>query len=963
MHTRTQGWLKNLTTSGRNTVLTAQLTFIDKCKAGDCETPTSMLAALVHYVFSGAVRRFRAFSATPESIDIKDLHSRPIDLGEVFSPLGENEFDALVDRLNSGFAMKSYGKEEFVEIQKLNRDMQRWCDGRPLPGDLIRGLLKDGHRLSHAWIAGLCEESKIALRILTVSEGGNVLFNAEFNTKIWGDGNSKSMYLIVKQEFPAQSSSLSSSRSSSSSSSSLSTALSSSSSSSSSAQSMLTPSSGSMLFGASLSLHFVENIDPKLMDSVRRSQKSEQRRDHKLYHAAMFNIFNNCQAQLSLAELVTRAFAFVTLAAAEYFGWDKPLDADAFAARMKKAYFPVTTELQDADLTVQNRYKSFNNYNDKRSFAHIKKKVAMLDEFEDHAEPWVDIWKESYDTFQDDDALRSRLQLIIQRQWDRLHGRMHHLQVAEIPTLEQLKVHAKHVVDTTALRMINGKTAINTPVEVHGMPMDYGRPENDREHVLSNSFLVPENCIFVGSQMLSRGLTIEGLCTSYYPKAVTLETQDTSQQCCRWYGHRPDYSDLVSLFVQQRQSDLFRCLTISESMLRQDIKAFILAGKAPPDPLPLRTANNFSKGISLFRPTGPGRMRHSMEIPRGQDYAAFTALPSKEACNATESLYSFAIENSSSTKFFGAVDIHPSCEVFYTVDNEFVANYLELLGGVPSNVCTHIRDNENTVNLAFLGGGRPPLIGPGPRQNSFVGDRNALLDIPSQKDGRKVIVAEGEARAWFKFVPLGRQQLTMRPNEADDSDYSRPETLYREQDAPTLVTILRHRGYEGASLEVPYQVELLISTISTIDGYLPPEPQEDIEEEEEEEEMPGDEVIDDGEYIYVDQAVSHKTIYLLDTYASLPKKEGQMIDDVIRDMLLDMFNGIRENPGDVSVVVYLLGENVTPENEDVLAWPGYLELLKNHGRRSVSIASMYQGLINSEFKTVYDFLVLNHTHT
>jgi hypothetical protein len=102
---------------------------------------------------------------------------------------------------------------------------------------------------------------------------------------------------------------------------------------------------------------------------------------------------------------------------------------------------------------------------------------------------------------------------------------------------------------------------------------------------------------------------------------------------------------------------------------------------------------------------------------------------------------------------------------------------------------------------------------------------------------------------------------------------------------------------------------------------------------------------------------------LLDTYASLPKKEGQMIDDVIRDMLLDMFNGIRENPGDVSVVVYLLGENVTPENEDVLAWPGYLELLKNHGRRSVSIASMYQGLINSEFKTVYDFLVLNHTHT
>jgi hypothetical protein len=489
--------------------------------------------------------------------------------------------------------------------------------------------------------------------------------------------------------------------------------------------------------------------------------------------------------------------------------------------------------------------------------------------------------------------------------------------------------------------------------------MDYGRPENDKEHVLSNSFLVPENCIFVGSQMLSRGLTIEGLCTSYYPKAVTLETQDTSQQCCRWYGHRPNYSDLVSIFVQQRQAELFRCLTISENMLRQDIKAYILAVLVDTTPpvLALRTASNFSRGISLFRPAGPSRIHHRIEKPLGEGDGftpEFTLPLSKEACDATDTLYELAFANSAiSTDCFGASTVDPSCEVYCNMSNADVADYLKGCR-LPADVCTHIRYNENPVNVAFLVDDGPSLFKAGSRHNSFR-NRNALLDVPIQRGNFGEEVVAEEARAWFKFKPLGRGQLMNQPDEAEDFDYSRPFTLNREQDAPTLITILRRRGYERASPAIPYQVELLISMSSSM-AYLPP----DVVEEDKEEEG---EVIDDGDYMYVAAANSHRASYLLGEFA-LDEEETVytkiMMTSASRDMLLQMFAEMREEGN--ATLVFFLGRTVTLENEAEIAWVGYLESLKEHGTRPVSIDSMCEGLQSSQFETVSAFLVIIHTN-
>jgi hypothetical protein len=209
------------------------------------------------------------------------------------------------------------------------------------------------------------------------------------------------------------------------------------------------------------------------MTNARRAQKSEESQSRKLFHAAMFNIFNGCEAQLRLAELVTQAFAFVSLATAEFFEFEPPRNAAEFAEHMKKAYFPVSTNLQSQGQGTRDDFVKFNTYGQELSRRQKPRKEAMLNEFEGHAKPWVKMWKQSFTTYQSDPALRSRLQSIFNRQWERLDERMRYMAVSEIPTMEQLTAHAKHVVDTTALRMVTHytpHTTRHTPHTTHHTP-------------------------------------------------------------------------------------------------------------------------------------------------------------------------------------------------------------------------------------------------------------------------------------------------------------------------------------------------------------------------------------------------------------------------------------------------------------------------------------------------------------
>lgn len=78
--------------------------------------------------------------------------------------------------------------------------------------------------------------------------------------------------------------------------------------------------------------------------------------------------------------------------------------------------------------------------------------------------------------------------------------------------------------------------------------------------------------IAIGGNSLSRGLTIEGLCVSYFSR--TSKTYDTLLQMGRWFGFRPNYQSLTRIFITERALTFFRWLTRVEREIREEAVRF-----------------------------------------------------------------------------------------------------------------------------------------------------------------------------------------------------------------------------------------------------------------------------------------------------------------------------------------------------------------------------------------------------
>lgn len=82
----------------------------------------------------------------------------------------------------------------------------------------------------------------------------------------------------------------------------------------------------------------------------------------------------------------------------------------------------------------------------------------------------------------------------------------------------------------------------------------------------------PTTAIVVGGNTLSRGLTLEGLSSSYFVRAAS--TYDTLLQMGRWFGYRIGYEDLCRIWMTDGLASWFRDLSLVESEMRQEIRRF-----------------------------------------------------------------------------------------------------------------------------------------------------------------------------------------------------------------------------------------------------------------------------------------------------------------------------------------------------------------------------------------------------
>lgn len=95
------------------------------------------------------------------------------------------------------------------------------------------------------------------------------------------------------------------------------------------------------------------------------------------------------------------------------------------------------------------------------------------------------------------------------------------------------------------------------------------------------SDLESERMIAVGGDVLSRGLTLEGLTISYFHRSVG--ASDTLLQMARWFGYRPGYDDICRVWLPDDVADQFRYVAGIVDELRAQLRAMKKQGLTPRD--------------------------------------------------------------------------------------------------------------------------------------------------------------------------------------------------------------------------------------------------------------------------------------------------------------------------------------------------------------------------------------------
>lgn len=124
--------------------------------------------------------------------------------------------------------------------------------------------------------------------------------------------------------------------------------------------------------------------------------------------------------------------------------------------------------------------------------------------------------------------------------------------------------------------------------------------------------------IAVGGLTLSRGLTLEGLCVSYFYR--NSKAYDTLLQMGRWFGYRPGYDDLCRIWVDPVAKGWYAHLAEVVTELRRDITR-MHAQRQPPSRFGMRIRSHPDALIV----TALNKMRNANEVRVAVSYSSFGA--------------------------------------------------------------------------------------------------------------------------------------------------------------------------------------------------------------------------------------------------------------------------------------------------------------------------------------------------
>lgn len=153
----------------------------------------------------------------------------------------------------------------------------------------------------------------------------------------------------------------------------------------------------------------------------------------------------------------------------------------------------------------------------------------------------------------------------------------------------------------------------NSIANKNAVPDEYVRLVYPNKIELENLDCAPA-FIVIGGATLSRGLTIEGLISTYFLRAA--HQADTLMQMGRWFGYREGYELLPRIWMTTNTIKQFEFLSILDQVLRDEFHMMAANGFSPAHYGP--KVNNSPK-LSFLRIVASNRMQASQ--PADMDYS------------------------------------------------------------------------------------------------------------------------------------------------------------------------------------------------------------------------------------------------------------------------------------------------------------------------------------------------------
>lgn len=142
-----------------------------------------------------------------------------------------------------------------------------------------------------------------------------------------------------------------------------------------------------------------------------------------------------------------------------------------------------------------------------------------------------------------------------------------------IVTWNSVKAAIPAFIAETQIKIVNSEDGFGSDLDFETRVAPDGSPKRPQDVFV----------VAIGGARLSRGITIEGLCTTVYSRWSNVPTEDTVLQLSRWFGYRGPHLEFCRLFTTPSILYQLGGICANDRELREELAALMQAKRSPAD--------------------------------------------------------------------------------------------------------------------------------------------------------------------------------------------------------------------------------------------------------------------------------------------------------------------------------------------------------------------------------------------